>query len=357
MASFGVPQAKLQEAKKNIPPIKLSSFLDPREPWVLVPNGSLLGFFDWVPENLRIGPWSHFALPTLFIILAILGYFRPLEDDIDDYSAFYPQVYSKLWWYNLLGFCGMFGLVAYIAMYRTKGAIVTFTLLSWQVNMVRHGINTIAPWLSNHHILLKLNHVLRFPALMSASITFTIWNFILFPYVYFTKLDTREKQRNFLLFNFQFRMVQVHLCNIIYAALNTLVSGSLPERATRNHQEVVVVSPHLFDYEDVWYGAVLMIGYGLFYTLILDRIGVHLYPIFSPRSNLVVVTWCMVILLVYGYYHAWNWIMTNHWHLLTLEYLGMVNGVMMAVCYFVNCWISREPSKDTTTSTSCKKEK
>jgi hypothetical protein len=48
MTSYGIDSAKLKAAKEKLPILKLSSFADPREPWVLVPNGSLLGFFDWV---------------------------------------------------------------------------------------------------------------------------------------------------------------------------------------------------------------------------------------------------------------------------------------------------------------------
>jgi hypothetical protein len=348
MASFGVPQSELKEARKRIPQIKISSFLDPREPWVLVPNGSLLGFFDWVPENLRIGPWSIFALPTLLLVIALLCYCRPIEDDIDDFSSYYPAINSKLWWYNLSCFTFMCSLVIWIAKYRTKGAIVTFTLLSWQVNMIRHGIHAAAPILPDHHILLRVNHVLRFPALVSASITFTIWNFILFPYVYFTKLDTKEKQRNFLDFNFQVRMVQVHVCNIVYAALNTLVTGSLPGRP-KFHGDENQVPPHLFDSEDLWYGSTFIIGYGLFYTLILDRIGVHLYPIFSPRSNFVVVTWCMVLFLVYGFHSGWNWIMMHHWYVMTFEACVILNCFIMATCYGVSRWLSKIRASHLTT--------
>ena len=42
-------------------------FIDPREPWVLVENGSLLGFFDWVPEKCRAGPWSMTAICWLTV--------------------------------------------------------------------------------------------------------------------------------------------------------------------------------------------------------------------------------------------------------------------------------------------------
>lgn len=50
MTSYGVESSKLKEAKDKFPPITLRSFIDPTQPWVLVPNGSLLGFFDWVSK-------------------------------------------------------------------------------------------------------------------------------------------------------------------------------------------------------------------------------------------------------------------------------------------------------------------
>jgi hypothetical protein len=54
MSSYGIVteemRARMEEKKKKMPPIRLSSFVDPRQPWVLVPDGSLLGIFDWVSD-------------------------------------------------------------------------------------------------------------------------------------------------------------------------------------------------------------------------------------------------------------------------------------------------------------------
>ena len=55
MTSYGIETSKLKAAREKLPPIKLSSFIDPTQPWVLVPNGSLLGFFDWVGTIHVIG--------------------------------------------------------------------------------------------------------------------------------------------------------------------------------------------------------------------------------------------------------------------------------------------------------------
>ena len=48
------------------------------------------------------------------------------------------------------------------------------------------------------------------------------------------------------------------------------------------------------------------------------RIGVHIYPIFSPRSNLVVITWLGVFGINYVFYKLWNIVIQNH-----MEYMHM----------------------------------
>ncbi len=51
--------AKLKAAKENSPSLGLGSFFDLSKPWVLVPNGSLLGLFDWVSLNIEAIMYSH----------------------------------------------------------------------------------------------------------------------------------------------------------------------------------------------------------------------------------------------------------------------------------------------------------
>ena len=182
---------------------------------------------------------------------------------------------------------------------RSKGVVVTYTVLSWMLNQFGHGINALAPFLYDHHILLQINRIIRFPALASASITCSVWNFVLLPYIHFIGLDTEAKRHNFAKFNFNFRLVQKHVCNILYAVLNTVVTRKSNEDAAFQ----------LFDEDDLWYGLAYGVGYGLFYNLVLDRIGVHLYPIFSPRSNLVVLTWLFVFGIYIGFFRLFNHVM------------------------------------------------
>lgn len=339
MSNYGVPTAKLKEARSKLPPIKLSSFVDPREPWVLVPDGNLLGFFGWVPKNLRIGRWSKLAIPTLGLVASVLLYHRPTGDYPDIYVSSYPTLFSNLWWYNIIAFLCMAGIVAYILIYRTKGAIVTFTLLSWGTNMLRHGINFLVPFLHDNHALLRLNHMMRFPALVSASITCAIWNLVLLPYVYnFAFEDSKEKKANFVKFNFNPRMVQLHVCNIIYAIMNTVVTMRVKDTS----------DPILFELDDLWYGATYTFLYGLFYLMVLDRIGVHIYPVFSPRSNFVAITWCTVFSLTFGFYRFWNWMMVHHWDSLRLELLVGIDFGIMSVMFAFDMYLQRHDASKST---------
>lgn len=303
--------------KRKLPPIRLSSFVDPRQPWILVPDGSLKGYFDWVPKNLRVGPWSKLAIPTLGMVTCGILYGRPAEDSFDTLIASYPRAFSSYWWYNVFAFFAMPGLLWWSISLSSPAIVVAFTIQSWIMNSLRHGINACAPFLVDDHVLLRVNHIMRFPALVSASVTFVVWNFVLLPYVYFIAMKTRQKKIGFARWNFGWRLVQLHLCNIIYAVMNTLVTGSIQEGQRP-----------LFDTEDRWYSLAYSLVYGLFYTLILDRIGLHLYPVFSPRSSFVMVTWLMVFVLHFAAFNFWNHMIENHTFFLRFDF-------MLAICVCV----------------------
>src|SRR6056300_67615 len=109
--------------------------------------------------------------------------------------------------------------------------------------------------------------------------------------------------------------------------MNTIVSVSENNTSSNNS------APVLFQSDDLWRGAISIFMYGIFYLVILDRIGVHIYPIFSPRTNYVIITWCTVFLLIFGVYHFWNWVMINYWDsLLRLDMLMTLNlGIVMSM--------------------------
>ncbi len=240
----------------------------------------------------------------------------------------YHDIYSTYWWYNVTAFVYMSYLITWVIKNRSKGVVATYTVISWNLNTIGHGINAIAPFLSDHHILLHVNRMIRFPALVSASITTSVWNFILLPYIHFFVLDTEEKRHNFTKWNLSFRLVQKHVCNIIYAFLNTVLS-----KRSGTHL--------LFSDDDLWYGLLLGLGYGLFYNLILDRIGVHIYPIFSPRSNLVFVTWALVFGIYFAFHWFWNLVISDYLDGLSLPLLLASNVILTVSCLAISQVLSK----------------
>jgi len=314
--------SKLKLGKKDLSKLTILSFIDPRKPWVLVPNGNLMGLFDFVPEHLRVGPWTRVTrtLPFVFTVILLLlkpetgssssEGFETLESSKHRCclkSSSYPELFSVYWWYNVALFVHMTGLVAWSMFSRTTFIIVAYTIQSWIINSTRHGLNAVAPLLKDGHVLLHINRVLRFPAILSSVVVFMTWNFLLLPFLYFRYSDGAEKKA-LLKWNIEFKMVQFHVCNIMYSIMNTLFTQSGD------------ITFQLFTYEDMWYGLVYGLGYGLFYVLFLDRVGAHLYPVFSPRSNYSTILWCGIFGGTYGLYKILNATMENN--LISVPVLG-----------------------------------
>lgn len=271
-------------------------FFDPSSPWVLVNEGSLMGTFDFVPKKLRVGPWTTFAPIFVLAIVAKLIYWMPQQSSFhfdDEILSTHPPAYSAFWAYNLAAFFWMVLVLLMSLQKRGPGIIFTYTIISWMMLIIRHGLSALAPILPANHILLWINEMLRFPALANASVTFFFWNFIIAPMIYYN-YDDAKRRRDFLQFNFQFRLIQLHLFNIAFAVMNTVVTSS---------REFQVV--------DLWCALAGAIGYALMYLLIFDRIGVHLYPVFSPRTHWSVLSWMTMLGSYFAVFHFWNHIISS----------------------------------------------
>ena len=281
---------------KDIQDLRVWHFFDPNSPWVLVHEGSLMGVFDFVPKHLRVGPWTALAPVYISIMVAKLIYWMPQRSTFhldDEMLSAHPIAYSEFWFYNIITMFWMKLVLAASLRRRGPGILATFTIQSWITIMIRHGLSALAPFLPRKHFLLCLNELLRFPALATASITFFYWNFILAPLIY-CNFKTPEKKLDFLKFNFNFRMIQVHFFNIIFAIMNTIVTSHRP-----------------FQFIDLWCGLAGSIGYSLMYLLVLDRIGVHLYPIFSPRTKWSLLSWTALMGTYVVVYIFWNRIISS----------------------------------------------
>ena len=295
-----------QSQQRMKPSISLWDFLDPNKPWILVSGGSFMDFFDFVPLHYRHGPWSLSALwgfPTLLYILAFgfiwvdgqkprNGWYATFSSS----SSLQYEPYTEEWYYTLGAFCWMV-FICWNTWTKSpigKAAWISFTLWSWTINTVRHGLCVLAPFVKEESFGSRLvplvKEILRFPCLLSASMTFGVWNFLLFPAILFVFIKNAKQRRTFFGYFTNFRLTQLHFFNIWFAVSNT----------------VLVPPLRPLHYGDLIMAAIMMIVYMFWYYMVLDRIGIHLYPIFTPRSALVPLSWVLIVVLCLGGYHFWK---------------------------------------------------
>jgi uncharacterized membrane protein YwaF len=85
-------------------------------------------------------------------------------------------------------------------------------------------------------------------------------------------------------------MVNIHILNLPLAWLNIL-SGERVRSFTES---------------DLWVSYAVIMMYSVVYFFIMDRLGMHFYPILCPRSKLSLVSIAIVIWLYYYLYTKWN---------------------------------------------------
>mmetsp|Transcript_23357 Transcript_23357/g.32631 ORF Transcript_23357/g.32631 Transcript_23357/m.32631 type:complete len:329 (+) Transcript_23357:47-1033(+) len=291
-------QGDPQREKKHHAFPNLTDFFDRTKPWVLVPDGSYNGFFDWVPEKLRHGQWSIVAVIYLpFIITTISAgvlwaYLRPQDDWSwkDESNGMYPEPGSLRWCYNTFIFLWISFLNSTMLTKSTMWSWATYTLWSWTTLWIRHGLSVLFPLFPHSQILKSCIEYLRFPCLATASITFLVWNFVLLPGIYFFGMKDAEKKKEFLKFMFTWKLVQLHIFNIYYAITNCIFTSPV----------------RLLNYNDFAAAAVQALAYVLWYLCVMDRLGIHTYPVFSPRTPWCLVSWSMILVFYIGLFFFWN---------------------------------------------------
>ena len=71
----------------------------------------------------------------------------------------------------------------------------------------------------------------------------------------------------------------------------------------------------------------------------------HIYPIFSPRSNLIVVTWLGVIGIQFIFYKMWNKLMENHMEYLQITTLLSVMVGTASTCAIIGFFLSKNKAR------------
>jgi hypothetical protein len=273
--------------------------------WLLYDNqGSFNGWFDWLPLWMRVGSWSKLFIAAVVLFYTSLIWFKPSPLEFEpssitsyDSDTSYWMGIPKATVIDLAIF--MWGLVviahAKISMQSVMAFFISFTGWSWMLITLRSGLE-FGAWMTyerNNYLSLKLATLgssLRLVTITNATVVCSIWNLVLFPIMYFISLPPGEKRTNFLKFNFGFFMVNIHILNLPLAWLNIL-SGDR-------------VRP--FTQSDLWVSYVVIMMYSMVYFFIMDRLGMHFYPILCPRSKLSLISIGLVIWLYYYLYTKWN---------------------------------------------------
>lgn len=68
---------------------------------------------------------------------------------------------------------------------------------------------------------------------------------------------------------------------------------------------------HSFGAIDLYLAYCASFAYGMLYMFVYDRIGVHLYPIFTPRKIWGVASWFLIVIFYLGGLSFCNWFMAN----------------------------------------------
>jgi len=190
-------------------------------PWVLVENGSLKGFFDFVPAHFRVGSWHPLSGFSLLFVVCILYESNPewtLLGDLDEMQSVVLTSAFTLQWYSAV-IC--FGWMAWIMYLSTSSAgpviLITFTILSWTMNMCRFFLLAISPFIKDPannnfaYFVTQALYISRCPCLLTASLVFVIWNFVLMPIIALKFMKSAEARTKFLKWCFNFRLTNVSL--------------------------------------------------------------------------------------------------------------------------------------------------
>eukprot|EP00567_Pseudictyota_dubia_P005933 CAMPEP_0197452696 /NCGR_PEP_ID=MMETSP1175-20131217/32735_1 /TAXON_ID=1003142 /ORGANISM="Triceratium dubium, Strain CCMP147" /LENGTH=284 /DNA_ID=CAMNT_0042985763 /DNA_START=49 /DNA_END=899 /DNA_ORIENTATION=+ len=198
-------------------------------------NGSYNGWFDWLPLWMRVGYWSPAA------VLFLIGFYgsmwqyrpRPLQfPAVVDRNVEFDGTY--FWWLmDCFVFVWGVSVVAYArySMGSMAAFGISYTGWSWTILSARAFLEAASKVLATSRPGLALKMAtwgssLRFPAAVAAFVTFTIWNIVLLPIIYFKATPPGKKRRNFLKFNFGFFMTNVHILNLPLAMINNVYGGT-----------------------------------------------------------------------------------------------------------------------------------
>ena len=264
-----------------------------RRRWLLLDNdGNYGGHFGAVPRHLRVGPWS----PVAWIF--ILGGWIALLTSVPKLH-FTPPTADFTWLEPLIFGWGVAAIAHGSLEMHPAVFTISYTGWSWLLLTTHAACAVVAAALppSAAAFLLWLREVVRFPTAIGASVTTFWWNMFLCPLIYFRFCSTRKERRKFMDWNFSFVMTSVHVCNLPLAWLSIHGGAVIHGGATAARP----MGPH-----DLWVAGLILFCYVSMYVFVLDRYGLHLYCMFSPRSQWCVVFYGLILGTYYFFFKQWG---------------------------------------------------
>eukprot|EP00934_Nitzschia_sp_Nitz4_P005769 Nitzschia sp. Nitz4//scaffold25_size161228//125641//126642//NITZ4_002451-RA/size161228-processed-gene-0.196-mRNA-1//-1//CDS//3329544649//5759//frame0 len=289
-------------AQKIEKQVQVIDFFNPNKPWVLGQKEVKTSgdFEEYIPDSYRFGPWRPETNLTLGVVLCLLSmggvwmlknspsddasWMSLFEADQESYTPF-----TVAWCYNSAAFFWMLYVCYNVAFLSPigPGAWISFTLWGWTALTLRHGMLVAAPWVP---FLRVPAEVLRFPSLLAASVITGFWNLVVHPMITMYYIKDAEQAEMFTKAVTDFRFTQLHLFNFIYATISCVYMQ--PTRPL-----------HL---GDLAAAAIMFTCYMFMYLCILDRLAVHIYPMFSPRSPFASLGLILLVFCTVGGYLFWG---------------------------------------------------
>lgn len=100
-------------------------------------------------------------------------------------------------------------------------------------------------------------------------------------------------RKKFGIFNRSFPLLNLHLLNLPLCAIEFMACA------------------RCLTFFDLWVGLAVAFVYMMFYLNVLDRLGLHFYIVFTPRTVYCVFPYALVLGSYWGLYYGWNRVLSN----------------------------------------------
>lgn len=264
------------------PAAKGEKFVPPIGPW------------SELPEWCHVGKWSHAATATFVSMLTLLCATAPtalsgaqrelMAATVSDQST------EDVNWISVVlrAVGGSYGLLLLVGMLKKVGwwPIVTYTMISWTLLSLRLLFAGAAPF---SVVAAWASELVRYIALLQTTVVVVVWWLVIVPLLLFVE-KCPAKRKAFWKWNWSFGLINVHCLNLPVAAVDFLSS------------------PRALTGMDCWIVGAVTLAYVLFYTLVLDRRGIFLYFMLTPRTHWCCVVYVAALVLMAGLLWAWVWI-------------------------------------------------